>query len=192
MVRTSNCACSRITRLLRNVVRVRTCTCVCACDFVLSQSWKDQSREDALRRRRERERERRARETMRLLSRERLVCISVACVMGKTLIFTRCLAVISTKIPPNKDLQFDRRTANQYDMHLQSEDFRYIGKALHTRREVRIWGEISVKLRTPTSVKFWVHTFLFWVHTFYLGTQVSFGYTLFLFGYTLFFAYTAS
>ena len=35
---------------------------------------------------------------VRLLSRERLVCsISVACVMGNALIFTRCLAVISTR-----------------------------------------------------------------------------------------------
>ena len=34
---------------------------------------------------------------VRLLSRERLVCsISVACVVGNALIFTRCLAVIST------------------------------------------------------------------------------------------------
>ena len=34
---------------------------------------------------------------LRLLSRERLVCISVACVMGNTLLFTRCLAVISMR-----------------------------------------------------------------------------------------------
>ena len=36
---------------------------------------------------------------VRLLSRERLVCISVACVIGNALIFifTRCLAVISMR-----------------------------------------------------------------------------------------------
>ena len=43
----------------------------------------DRSRKDALRRRREREREHLA---VRLLSRERLVCISVACVIGNALI----------------------------------------------------------------------------------------------------------
>ena len=47
----------------RNVVRIHVRAYTLVCSFVLSQSWKDQSREDALRRRRERERERRARET---------------------------------------------------------------------------------------------------------------------------------
>ena len=47
----------------RPACRNVTCVYACVCSFVLSQSWKDQSREDALRRRRERERERRARET---------------------------------------------------------------------------------------------------------------------------------
>ena len=49
-----NCACSRITRffLSENIS-----------NFHVRKSWKDQSREDALRRRRERQRERHARET---------------------------------------------------------------------------------------------------------------------------------
>ena len=62
---------------LRQNFHIMSCVYVRAC-VVLSQSWKDQSKEDAHRRRRERERERRARETpeqreARLYSLARLV-----------------------------------------------------------------------------------------------------------------------
>ena len=99
----SNCACSRITRFFlsekistfsHDVVRIYTCTCVYArvtysrnhgrispekMPFVVEERGKENV------------------VPVRLLSRERLVCISVPCVMWNALIFTRCLAVISMR-----------------------------------------------------------------------------------------------
>ena len=72
---------------MRIHVRIRECVAPYQCSwispdkmpFVVEERWKENIA------------------PVRLLSREQLVCISVACVVGNLEIFTRCLAVISMR-----------------------------------------------------------------------------------------------
>ena len=72
---------------------IMSCVYTRVCSSVLSQSWTSPEKMPFVI-------EERGKENVvpvRLLSRERLVCISVACVIGNAQIFTRCLAVISMR-----------------------------------------------------------------------------------------------